>query len=494
MSVPRISTSSGVVTGHTDNSVDVYLGIPYAQSPLKTGRFDPPVPFETPEKQVDGTLYGTVLPQISIGFDREAPETKDDDEWLTLNVFTPHRDSDAGSMPVIVWVHGGSFISGTPASPTYDAVSLASRGAVVVTITYRLGVEGFLHVPGHPDNRAVLDIIAALRWVHSNCNEFGGDPSRITLAGQSAGALLALIAGVSKESQGLVERLVLQSPPALLASRELAEDVFEQVDAAHHKKYGGGIVEASPEAAADHLAKLGPELVATNDRDWKLIGASGIPLAPVVDGQVVSQSPYSAFATSQLPTLISHTTGEYRLFLELGGILDAVPDKTADGLVALSGVNPSGYSEAMSSSEVAEAAMTDRVFSAAAIDLLRARPVAGGETYGVVFDTAPAEGIGAAHAIDVCYLFDSLDVGLGKLMFPHPSVIDRQMGEMVRRLFVDFVNDRCELAAWDGKRVTLIADLGDRWSVETENPLLERYDAVFGEDLRGGSWIVGAAG
>ena len=499
MSNPVIRTSSGVVTGLTDGPVEVFRGIPYARSPLETGRFDAPVPFDSPEARIDGSRSGTVLPQISIGIDRNYPEARDDDEWLTLNVFAPRGhglpEAEGGSspLPIIVWVHGGSFISGTPASPSYDAVKLASQGAVVVTIAYRLGVDGFLHVPGHPDNRAVLDIVAALRWVQRNAAAFGGDPARITLAGQSAGALLALIVGVSDDADGLIERLILQSPPALVASRDLAEDVFGQFDAVHREKYGTGIAEADPEDAANHVAEIGPGLVAANGLGWNRIGSGGAPLLPIIDGEVVRESPFLAFARSTLPTLIAHTTGEYRLFLHLAGSLESMPADAAQRLLTLSGADSRAYQESLSPAQIAEAAMTDRFFSAAAIDLLRARP-ATEQTYGVVFDSDPAGGIGAAHAIDVSYLFGGIDVELGQVMFPQPSVIDREMSAMVRRLFVDFVHGEPALVPWEGETVTLIADHGDRWAIDARNPLIERYDGAFRDELRGGDWIVTAEG
>lgn len=499
MSTPVIRTSSGVVAGLTDGPVDVFRGIPYALSPLETGRFDAPVPFDSPEARIDGSRSGTVLPQIPIGIDRDYPDTKDDDEWLTLNVFTPRGHGSSGTeggsnpVPIIVWVHGGSFISGTPASPSYDAVKLASEGAMVVTIAYRLGVDGFLHVPGHPDNRAVLDIIAALRWVQRNAAAFGGDPTRITLAGQSAGALLALIVGVSDDAEGLIERLILQSPPALVASRELAEDVFDQLDAVHREKYGTGIAEAEPKDAAEHIAEISPGLVAANGLGWKRIGSGGAPLLPIIDGKVVRESPFLAFARSKLPTLISHTTGEYRLFLHLADSLESMPADAAQGLISLSGADSLGYQESLPPSQIAEAAMTDRFFTAAAIDLLRARPTLG-KTYGVVFDSDPIGGIGAAHAIDVSYLFGGIDIELGQVMFPQPSTIDREMSAMVRRLFGGFVHGEPALTPWDGETVTLIADHGDSWAIDARNPLLDRYDAVFGEDQRGSDWIVTAEG
>ncbi|GAA4477799.1 carboxylesterase family protein [Enteractinococcus fodinae] len=498
MSVPVIHTSSGIVTGLTEGCVEVFRGIPYACSPLETGRFDAPVPFDSPELQIDGSRSGTVLPQISIGIDRDYPQVKDDDEWLTLNVFSPRtgnavNEDDSVPLPIIVWVHGGSFISGTPASPSYDAVELASQGAVVVTITYRLGVDGFLHIPGHPDNRAVLDVVAALRWVQRNAASFGGDPARLTLAGQSAGALLALIVGVSDMAKGLVERLILQSPPALLTSLELAADVFEQLDAAHREKYGTGITEVGPHEAAKHVAEIGPDLIAANGLGWKRIGVGGVPLLPVIDGEIVRESPFLAFAESRLPALISHTTGEYRLFLHLAGALESMSAEAAQGLTFLTGANSAGYPGSFSAPQVAESAMTDRFFTAAAVDLLRARP-ASRQTYGVVFDSAPAKGIGAAHAIDVSYLFGGIDVELGQVMFPKPNVTDREIGSLVRRHFVGFVHGVPELVRWEDETVTLIADHHNPWMIDARHPLLDRYDAAFNTNLRGGDWIVTTTG
>ena len=207
----------GALRGARTDQALVFRGVPFAQA----ARFGPPRPPAPWTGVRDSTQPGPAAPQPDRGagrFTHGVLPATDEYACLSLNVFTPSLD---GAAPVFVWIHGGGFAVGHPSSSIYDAGALAREAdAVVVTVGYRLGSLGWV---AHPDlaagsgepagNWGLLDQIEALRWVNRNIAAFGGDPSRVTLGGQSAGGLSALDILAATSTDGLVHRLIAQSPP-----------------------------------------------------------------------------------------------------------------------------------------------------------------------------------------------------------------------------------------------------------------------------------------
>jgi len=241
MSSPIVRTRYGAVSGATDpaSHVNSFKGLPFAAPPVGDLRWRPPMP-PAPWKGVrDGSHFGaSCMQRIHGDF---LPWTKEflvqnevSEDCLYLNVWTP-RIAKFGNLPVIVFIPGGSFVEGSGAVPVYDGTHLASTGVVVVTINYRLGVFGFLAYPGltaesphhSSGNYALLDQIAALKWVQGNIRAFGGDPHRVTIWGQSAGAFSVGALLASPEAKGLFQRAQADSglgvasiPMANLAAAE----------------------------------------------------------------------------------------------------------------------------------------------------------------------------------------------------------------------------------------------------------------------------------
>ncbi|MEW2355515.1 carboxylesterase family protein [Spirillospora sp. NPDC029432] len=204
-------TTAGPVRGVPDGPVTAYLGIPYARA----GRFAAPRPVPAWNGVRDASSPGPAAPQPPSRLERvmgafHVPQAED---CLSLNVWAP----PGGGHPVLVFVHGGGFTSGSGGLAWYGGAELAA-GLVVVTVNYRLGVLGFLRAPGVSDgNLGLHDQLSALAWVRDNIAAFGGDPGNVTVAGQSAGAqsILALLAG--GRARGLFRRAILQSTPAGMA-------------------------------------------------------------------------------------------------------------------------------------------------------------------------------------------------------------------------------------------------------------------------------------
>ena len=186
---PVVRIAQGQVRGFwRDGRSAAFLGLPFAEPPVGPNRFGAPVPAGAWDGVRDATAYGPTAQRRAFGEVTAIPEPSiPGDAILNVNVFTPvPGDSDA-RLPVFVWIHGGGYKAGSPASPWYDGRAFNRDGVVTVTISYRLGFDGFGWIPDAPHNRGLLDQIEALRWVQRNIAAFGGDPDQVTIGGQSAG-------------------------------------------------------------------------------------------------------------------------------------------------------------------------------------------------------------------------------------------------------------------------------------------------------------------
>jgi para-nitrobenzyl esterase len=176
--VTVVATRTGRVRGTYADEVHAFRGIPYAQPPVGRLRFAAPVPHERWDGVRDATAFGPPPPQPM--------RVTTSDEWLTVNVWTP--EVGASGLPVMVWLYGGRFTTGASDESECDGSRLAAGGVVVVGLNYRVAGEGFMLIDGAVPNRGLLDQVAALQWVRDNIAGFGGDPSNVTVFGESAGA------------------------------------------------------------------------------------------------------------------------------------------------------------------------------------------------------------------------------------------------------------------------------------------------------------------
>lgn len=219
-----LSTPSGRLRGEIEGGIGVWRGVPYAEQPVGPRRFRAPAPLKPWTGVRDAREHGPLPPQTKsfVGGGRDDPKTRDE-ACLTLTVWSP--DTTA-SLPVMVWIPGGAFVYGAGQFQLYNGSRLAANGnVVVVNITYRIGVFGGLELgdlgDGFDDNLALRDQMAALRWVGDNIAAFGGDPGRITVFGESAGATSVLALMASPSAGGLFQRAIAQSPALpLIADRE----------------------------------------------------------------------------------------------------------------------------------------------------------------------------------------------------------------------------------------------------------------------------------
>jgi para-nitrobenzyl esterase len=272
------------------------------------------------------------------------PAARDTDgDWLTVNVWSP--DLGAARLPVMVWIHGGGYVYGWSGDPLFDGAVLARDGVVVVTFNYRLSAEGFGHFPGAPANRGLLDQVAALRWVQDNIAAFGGDPERVTVFGESAGAGSIAALMVMPSATGLFHRAIAQSVPGLYFTEALATDIAAAIT---------GHLGLPP--SARELARLSPSRLndaadevagkmAANPR-WGQAAHLQAPFAPVVDGEVLPAVPWQALAggaASGVELIVGHTRDEYRLFMAVKGELGEITPEQTDAALRVLAADPGAY-------------------------------------------------------------------------------------------------------------------------------------------------------
>ena len=215
MLVTPIKYAHGTAEGITEGGVRRFLSLPYAAPLTQERRFREPQPVESWQGIRDATVAGPCAPQpvpppaeIDLS-SLMGPTVAPGPDYLTLNVFAPDRDP--AGLPVMVFIHGGSFIAGSKGVPIYDGSAFARDGVVCVVINYRVGIEGFLPIPGVPTNLGLRDVIAALHWVQSHIPAFGGDPRNVTLFGESGGAWCIAGLMASPLVAGLFQRAICQS-------------------------------------------------------------------------------------------------------------------------------------------------------------------------------------------------------------------------------------------------------------------------------------------
>ncbi|GGW64031.1 carboxylic ester hydrolase [Streptomyces lucensis JCM 4490] len=411
---PVVGTPHGAVRGRYERGIAVFRGIPYAAPPFGPRRFRPPEPPDPWDGVRDATAFGPTAPKppYSEAFARYLSDPEiPGDECLNLNVWTPQPDPGA-RLPVLVWIHGGALTRGSSAVPVYDGSAFARDGVVCVSLNYRLGVEGYGLFPDAPPNAGLRDQFAALRWVHEAIAAFGGDPDRITLCGQSAGAISAGALLAAPQTRGLIRRAVLQSGPPEASDRDKVRRVVRRM-AARLK------IPATAEAFAAVDRDL---LLRAQAEAGRLSGPvlGGPAFGLVVDGDLVPRDPLRALLDGAAPgveLLTGWTRDEYRLWLVPGGLHERV-DRI--GPVALAGAMarcrvgpevPRGYRALRPDAGAAETVgqmVTDHLLRVPLHRLADARP---GSSYLYEFAwPSNLPGLGACHALELGFVFGTGDL------------------------------------------------------------------------------------
>ncbi len=446
---PIVRTSKGAVRGVArGDGTAAFLGIPYAQAPVGALRFAAPVPPEPWVQERDATAYGPTPQRGDTGITTIPEPSIPGEDTLSVNVFTPRPGEHDAGLPVFVYIHGGGYTSGSPASPWYDGSRFARDGVVTVTVSYRIGFDGFAAIEGAPSNRGVRDWIAALEWVRDEIAAFGGDPRRVTVGGQSAGGGAVLTLLSMPAARGLFSG-VLSISPALA-------DVRPARAAALTRRMAGlaGVAptregfSAVPEERLRELQDAAgkpegrPQLAAVvalldGDRPW----------GPAVDGDLVpvpTLEGLRAGAADGVRLLVGSADDEFSMILDpLRRLLRLVPAGFALRRLGLSRERVRPYLAANAAQRrKGTAAMlgrfvTDRVFRTTTVLAAAARGT--DPTWVYRFSWASPTEKWACHCLDVPFWFDVLDApGVARVAGPRPP---RRLAEEVHAAAVAFIRD-----------------------------------------------------
>ncbi|MGX5695520.1 carboxylesterase/lipase family protein [Agromyces soli] len=428
---PTVRHAGDATGGRGAEASAAFLGIPFAEAPVGELRFAAPVPKAPWTGVRDALEFAPTAQRGDPGVTLIPEPSIDGESILNVNVFTPSparpADGETG-LPVLVWIHGGGYFAGSPASPWYDGRNFNRDGVVTVTISYRLGFDGFGWIDGAPSNRGIRDWLLALEWVQQNIAAFGGDPARVTIAGQSAGggAVLTLLgmpaaqhlfhgvyaisgatADVAPERAEALGRKIageLGVPPTLAGFRSVDQDA---------------VLEAQKQATALE----GPD--AMND-----LLELGLQLGPTIDGELLTRSTLASLAAgvgSDKPLVLGATDDEFAMALmDAPKLLRFVPKSM---LVKKSGLSKDvarAYLAAnrevskLGNARLLGRLITDRMFKVPMLRAVAAREAAraagrGGAGAGEASTwlyrfSWPSGAFGfAEHCLDVPFFFDCLD-------------------------------------------------------------------------------------
>jgi para-nitrobenzyl esterase len=447
----RVGIRQGLLEGMADpaGQVVAFKGIPYAKPPTGALRWRPPVPAPGWQGVRDARAFGHAClqpPQSPTGLYSGGMVATSED-CLTLNVWAP---AGARKLPVMVWIHGGALSGGSSSEPLYDGAKLARQGIVLVSINYRLGLLGYLahpalsaESPRHlSGNYGLLDQIEALRWVRANIAAFGGDPGRVTIAGESAGGLSAIALLASPAARGLFARAIVQSGymPSYRALHAETRGLPSAEAAGTALAKAAGVVDAADLRAADPAVLFKAGL------------ATGWQPEPVIDGILLKRQLADTFARGEqakVPVLAGFNEGEIRSLLFL---MPRAPDSQAAYVAdvrrrfgAAADAYLAVYPGADPRADVM-ASVRDGLYGWAAQYLVRQQAAAGQPAYLYFFrHSTPAQrarDLAAFHASELPYVFGQVgpSATLGP-NWPRPPLTESEarLSDAMMRYWVSFV-------------------------------------------------------
>lgn len=443
---PRAKVEQGVLEGTGSGSVTAFLGVPYAAPPVGKNRWKPPMPAK-PWRGVRAAKTPGASCQQALTPNGFGPWTKEyvvtnevSEDCLYLNVWTP-ADHTGEKLPVMVWIPGGAFSSGSGSVPIYNGSSLAARGIIVVTINYRVGVYGFM---AHPDlaaespqdasgNYGLLDQIAALQWVKANIAAFGGDPGRVTVAGQSAGAMSVHFLIASPLAKGLFVRAIAESGTGVGITAD---------DRATAEQRGEALMKAAGVSNIAGMRQLTPAQLDAAVRKLPS-GSARFPFEPIADGYVLPTVAGSDANLNDTPIMLGMTENE---------MTGLAPDFGKATPATFKAMTARSYGAEASKFDALYRASDDAAANRLVVDIARDRglasiamwarnrqAVSSKPVYAYLWTHAEpgpsAARYGAFHSSEIPYVFDTLDASPERPF----GEIDRRLAEEMGSYWVNFV-------------------------------------------------------
>ena len=410
------TVSTGTLRGTLAGGLAVFHAVPYAERPTGALRFRPPQPMEPWSGERDATTPAAIAPQLPARLTRvmggfEFPQSED---CLNVTIWTPANDG--ARRPVMVWFHGGAWVSGGTI-PLYSGANMAARGDVVVVgVNSRLGALGYLYLPGiSPGNLGVLDQIAALQWVNREIVAFGGDPENITIFGQSAGGFTMLAMLGTPQVRACFRRAIVQSAPFSPGLRSVEEATLAGTKLGKLLGIGGN----------DAWADVSPAAILEAQREvMRGDGAFAnprMPFGPVADGKMLDHRMFerAAEATLTHAVMIGYTRHDARAFLvtdermrttEHSLIISRFKDYFGDQAEqALAEYRERSGEPASSASPLLDM-LTDAFFAGAILRFKEQSSDKGGKLFAYRFDwSPPTSNFGACHCIELPFVFNNLE-------------------------------------------------------------------------------------
>ncbi len=479
-----IEISSGKLQGYIDKSIEIYKGVPYAEPPVGELRFNAPKSKHSWNGVLKATELSPVAPQPPSPFTPDPAPPQREESCLTLNIWTPA--SDDKKRPVMFWIHGGSYKTGS--ANNYDGIPLAARGdVVIVIINYRLGPLGFLYLPDAPNfsaNVGLLDQIEALRWIKENIVNFGGDPENVTVFGESAGAgAICCLLGMPT-AKGLFNRIIPQSGSTNPLGYQKGRAIATAQRLASLLKIEKDDIDSLRKISAEEIIK------AQTKMDQQVLeGGTAFALgySPLIDGKTLPKHPLKAVLDGETKNIeILHGTNkdEMRLWeLWYPGIKNTEALFNRLNLM----MKPMGQSEEKvreiidlysetreNPTEVYSAIVTDAFFRVPSTLLAEMQSKNQPDTYMYMF-TYPSPirngSLGSVHAIEIPFVFGTLDTprNVNFKLFPESNKETEELSGKMMDCWISFARNGNP----NNKEVP-------KWAQYRDN----RATMIFGKDIK----------
>jgi para-nitrobenzyl esterase len=446
-----VQTSLGSLQGIRRNDVIQFNGVPYADAPEGELRFSPPRPVSAWNGIRDASIHGFIAPQPpsplrqAIGESSEPPQGED---CLSLTISTPAIDQE--KRPVVVWLHGGHYMTGAGSLDWYDGAELSVDGNLVtVGVNYRLGAFGFLHYPGVSDGKmGISDILTALKWVQDHIAHFGGDPEQVTVMGQSAGAHAIMCLLAMGEARGLFQRAILQSAPASLAplsEAQALENGSRLLDILN-------VNQRNPQEMSTQLNTLSAaQIIQASGKlaqEITRFGQITLPFMPVFDSFSTTESfiEMAAKGAGEAGVDLIIGTNREEANILLGNIKSLDPALVNERFVALTGKEeaieryrwrrPGG-----TMIELVSDLITDYTFLLPSLRLAEAVHKAGSRTWVYQFDWAPLDSsYKACHGLELPFIFGNFEAykDVPILQGANPEAV-ASLTAAIRRAWMGFI-------------------------------------------------------